>query len=153
MTYMSDQQAASSMQFVYKAQIVEDPFGGLLITFDDVPEVVSFGRNRDEVMEDASEALGLALRGYLVRGANLPVPRAVEGIDVAVNPVDAIKIAVINRFHATGITKTELARRIGKSEGEARRILDPDHPSKITAMQAAIRAMGQTIVISVMQAA
>jgi antitoxin HicB len=61
--------------------------------------------------------------------------------------------AVIESFRKSGLTKTEFARRIGKAEGKARRILDPDHPTKLGAMQAALRALGKTLVISVGEAA
>ncbi|WP_442966966.1 hypothetical protein [Rhizobium sp. C4] len=64
-----------------------------------------------------------------------------------------MKLAVISAFRTSGLTKTELARRLGKQEAEARRILDPDHATKIATMQDAMRALGKTIVVSVMEAA
>jgi antitoxin HicB len=64
-------------------------------------------------------------------------------------PADAMKLAVIEAFRSEGITKTELARRIGKRETEARRILDPDHPSKVETLQEALTSMRKSLVISV----
>ena len=72
---------------------------------------------------------------------------------VALDPADAVKIAVIDRFRKSGLSKSELARRLGRAEGEARRILDPDHPSKIGVMQEALNALGETIVVSTMDLA
>ncbi len=48
---------------------------------------------------------------------------------------DAIKLAVIEAFNEANILKRELARRHGKTENEARRILDPDHHSKLGQLQ------------------
>jgi antitoxin HicB len=72
---------------------------------------------------------------------------------VDIDALDAIKLAVIMTFRQAGISKSELARRLGKAESEARRILDPHHPTKLGAMQDALRVMGRTIVISVKEAA
>lgn len=66
---------------------------------------------------------------------------------------DAIKLAVIEAFNEANISKRELARRLGKTESEARRILDPDHRSKLGQQQDAMQALGKTIVVSVLEAA
>jgi antitoxin HicB len=47
------------------------------------------------------------------------------------------------------MTKTELARRLGKDEKEVRRILDPMHPTKLTAMKEALAALGRRLVVGV----
>lgn len=139
------------MEFAYWAHLEPDPDGGFTVTFPDVPDAITHGFTREEALANASEALGLALRGYLADGEAIPAPASKTGVPVAVDPSDAIKIAVIHRFLEANISKSELARRMAKSEGEARRILDPDYPSKIGAMQEALKALGQTIVISTME--
>ena len=141
------------MNLVYRATLTTDPDGGFIATFADVPDAITHGETRENALANAAEALGLALRGYLADGEALPEPKSREGIMVAVEPSDAVKIAVIDRFQRSDISKSELARRIGRTEGEARRILDPDYPSKIGTMQEALKAMGQTIVVSTMELA
>lgn len=141
------------MQLVFRADLTPDPDGGVLVTFPDVPSAITHGDTREEALANAVEALGLALRGYLADGEPLPEPLAEAGVPVPVDPIDAAKVAVIDRFRKLGISKTELARRLGKAEGEARRILDPDHPSKIGPLQDALKAMGQTFVMSTMELA
>lgn len=141
------------MEFQYLANVDADPDGGYLVTFADVPEAVTHGVDMNDAMRSASEALGLALRGYLVEGRELPHPAATEGVPVSVDAEDALKLAVIIAFNEAKISKTELARRLHKTETEARRILDPDHGTKLGQMQDALRALGKTIVISVREAA
>ncbi len=102
----------------------------------------------------AEEALGLALLSYPERGLPLPKPRAggKKLVAVGVAPDVAAKLAVLESFLAAGISKSELARRIGKDEKEVRRILDPKHATKLPALIAALRALGKRLVVGVTEA-
>ena len=141
--------------YVYRAHFEPgDRRGNIVVTFPDVPEVVTQGRGEADARAMAEEALGLALLTYLARGKSLPKPRA-RGrglVDIAVAPDVAAKLAVLESFAAAGITKSELARRIGKDEKEVRRILDPKHPTKLPALNAALRALGKRLVVGVIEA-
>ena len=131
-----------------------DRRGNVVVTFPDVPEVVTQGRGEADARIMAEEALGLVLLTYLERGMPLPKPRA-KGrklIEISVAPDVAAKLAVLEAFRAAGITKSELARRIGKDEKEVRRILDPKHATKLPALTAALRALGKRLVVGVMEA-
>lgn len=143
------------MDYAFRADIRPDPDGGYLVTFPDVPEAITQGDDLTDARRSAAEALGLALRGYLARGKPLPRPDARGGelVEVPVEAGDAMKLAVIEAFQAARITKTELARRLGKGENEARRILNPDHPTRLDALTAALEALGKRIVVSVKDAA
>jgi antitoxin HicB len=141
--------------YAYRAQFEPgERRGNIVVSFPDVLEAVTQGRGEADARSMAEEALGLVLLSYLQRGKALPKPRA-KGrglIDVAVAPDVAAKLAVLEAFTAAGITKSELARRIGKDEKEVRRILDPKHPTKLPALTAALRALGKRLVVGVMEA-
>ncbi|MEX0405399.1 type II toxin-antitoxin system HicB family antitoxin [Aquibium sp. LZ166] len=143
------------MEYVYRARIETDPEGGFLVTFPDVPEAITSGNTTEEARANAVEALGLALRGIVAMDRRLPQPVAGSTalVPIAVDPATALKLAVIDAFRDSGLTKSELARRIGRAENEARRILDPDHPSKLPLLRAALSAFGKDIVVSVRDAA
>jgi len=142
------------MNYAYQANFEPDPDGGLLVTFPDVPEAITSGANDADALCNAVEALGLALRGIAAQGRPLPRPRRHKDLrSVFVSPDEALKLAVVEAFRASGISKSELARRIGRSENEARRILDPDHATGLPLMKAALSALGKTVVVSVRDAA
>jgi antitoxin HicB len=141
--------------YAYRAQFeAGDRRGNVVVTFPDVPEAVTQGRSQADARAMAEEALGLALLSYLVRGKPLPKPRAKgrDLVDISVAPDAAAKLAVLESFAAAGITKSELARRIGKDEKEVRRILDPKHSTKLPALTAALRALGKRLVVGVTEA-
>ncbi|GAA5665174.1 type II toxin-antitoxin system HicB family antitoxin [Brucella intermedia] len=120
--------------------------GGFVVTFPDVPEAITEGDDMADAREQAADALGVALLTYLEMGRSLPEAKA-KGELVWPDAEVATKIAVIETFRASGLSRTELARRLGKDEKEARRLLDPDTATKLPLMTAALAAMGQKLVI------
>jgi antitoxin HicB len=137
--------------FMYSALIEPGDEDGLVVSFPDVPEAITQGDDLDDAIAMAEEALGLALLTYPERG--LPLPRAKtkgkEFIAIAPEPDVAAKLAVLEAFRAAEISKSELARRLGKDEKEVRRILDPAHATKLRPLTEALRALGQRLVIGV----
>ncbi len=141
--------------FAYRAQFEPgDRKGIIVVSFPDVPEAITQGHGEADARTIAEEALGLALLSYLQRGRPLPKPRAKDRnlVEIAVAPDVAAKLAVLESFAAAGISKSELARRIGKDEKEARRILDPKHSTKLPTLTAALRALGKRLVVGVTEA-
>jgi antitoxin HicB len=140
--------------FVYSALIEKGDRRGLVVSFPDVPEAITQGDDEKDALVMAEEALGLALLTYPERGLRLPRPKARRGlVPIAVAPDVAAKLAVLEAFGESGISKVELARRIGKDEKEVRRILDPKHPTKLPALTETLRALGKQLVIAVNEAA
>lgn len=138
--------------YAYRAQFEPGAKrGNIVVSFADVPEAVTQGRGLADARAMAEESLGLVLLNYLERGKDLPKPRA-RGrnlVEVSVAPDVAAKLAVLEAFASAGISKTELARRVGKDEKEVRRILDPKHPTKLPALTAALRVLGKRLVVGV----
>ncbi|HKH33944.1 MAG TPA: type II toxin-antitoxin system HicB family antitoxin [Beijerinckiaceae bacterium] len=141
--------------YMYDARIEPGDEGGEVVTFPDVPEAVTEGNDRGEALSMAADALGVALLTYARQGRALP-ERRVRGrglVPVAIEPDVAAKLAVMEAFSRARITKTELAARLGKDEREVRRILDPKHPTKLPALQAALTALGRRLIVGVEEAA
>lgn len=125
----------------------------VVVTFPDVPEAVTEGDGLADARRSATDALGLVLLQYLRLGRPLPKAEADCGDWIAVEADVAAKLAVIETFLASGLTKSELARRLDKDEKEVRRILDPRHPTKLGPLTAALAAMGRRLVVGITDAA
>lgn len=135
------------MQLTYQVQLKPDPDGGFLATFPDVPEAIAGGLTESETLDEAAKALFQGLLSYPERGMRLPAPREKTGRPVNLPAQQAVKLAVLDSFIESGISKSELARRIGRGETEARRILDPDHGTKLALLEEALAAMGKQLSI------
>jgi antitoxin HicB len=141
--------------FVFHAVFEPGAKRGIVVSFPDVPEAITQGADEAGAYAMAEEALGLALLSYAVRGLPLPKAKAHGGklVPVAVAADVAAKLAVLQAFAEAGISKAELARRLGKDEKEVRRILDPRHPTKLPTLTEALRALGKRLVVAVEKAA
>ncbi len=141
--------------FVYAARFEPGDTSGMVVSFPDVPEAITQGEEQADATKQAQAALGLALLTYPRRGLAVP-PAKAKGrglVAIAVEPEVAAKIAVLEAFKRSGISKSELGRRIGKDEKEVRRILDPRHNTKLATLTEALRELGQQLVIGVQTAA
>lgn len=127
--------------FTYPVVLAEDEAdGGFVVTFPDVPEAITQG-------EDVADALEEAVAGRIRRGDEIPVPsQPDDGQPVVPVPAQtAAKAALYLALEEAGLSKVELAARLGCDEKEVRRLLDPRHPSKLPRIQAALAALGKRL--------
>ncbi len=137
------------MQYVAKFEADED---AILVTFPDVPEAITGGSNKSEALKNAQEALELALLNYVFANESLPKAKTKAGKNYHIIYVSAqiqAKIAFITAFKQSGLTRVALAKKLGKAENEVRRMLDPYHASKLSALEAGLFALGKRLVIGV----
>ena len=139
------------MLYAYHCDLTPDGDGGLVATFPDVPEAITGGADRAEALAMAGDALVTALAGYVHEKREIPSPgAAAEGRElVAVPTVAAAKLALYSAMRAQGITKVELARRLGVSEAAVRKLANPDHRSHVSQVEKALRAVGRSIRVEV----
>ena len=144
----------SMRTYLFRARFEPGDERGVVVTFPDLPEAITQGDDDADARAMAEEVLGLALLARLRRGEPLPEPKARGGdlVEIGVTPTVAAKLAVVEAFRASGLTQAELAARLGKDPREVRRILDPNHATKLPALDAALKAMGRRLVMGVMAA-
>jgi antitoxin HicB len=138
-------------KFAFAAHMEPGVRKRVVVTFPDVPEAVTEGRDEAEARAMAEEALGLALLTYPLRGLPLPKPRPGGKKLVSISPAPDVtaKLALLDAVRAAGMNKADFARLIGKDVREARRILDPRHPTKLPTLTEALARLGKRLVITV----
>jgi antitoxin HicB len=135
---------------IYAARLEPDG-DGFVVSFPDVPEAITGGATEVEAIANAIDALEVALLTYAKDGRTLPKARPLRRGEKGVAPSAATtaKLAFIEAFHASGLTRVVLADRLGKAEGEVRRMLDPYHATKLPALEAGLAALGKRLVVTV----
>ena len=140
------------LRFAYAVKLTPDRRdGGYVITCRDIPEVITQGESTDEALAEAAGALQAAIEGRMEDGLDIPAPSSPKrGERLATTPITtALKAAVYIALRDSAISKSEFARRMHVNEKEARRMLDPRHPTKVPTLERALAALGRRAEIEV----
>lgn len=135
-------------QFTYAVKLTPDKRdGGYVVTCRDLPEAITQGESVQDALSEAADALEEAIAGRIDDGRDIPMPTAAKRGEKAVSvpPSMALKAAVYLAVRDAGISNSELARRLHLDEKEARRILDPHHPTKLPRIEAALAVLGRHV--------
>ncbi len=138
----------SARQFTYAVRLTADKDdGGYVVTCRDLPETVTQGETIEEALAEAADALEEVIAARIDDGREIPTPSPAKRGEraVSVPPSMALKAAVYLAVQQAGISNSELARRMKLDEKEARRILDPHHPTKLPRIEAALPVLGRHI--------
>jgi antitoxin HicB len=114
-----------------------------------LPEAIAAGATEADALREMREAIVAAVRGRMKDGMHL-VPPASQGAGqrVALPTRLAAKAAVYSAWRASGLSKVALGEKIGRSETEVRRLLDPDYGTKLDQLGEAADALGGRLSIA-----
>lgn len=121
----------------------------LFVTFPDIPEAFTQGRDRTEALKAAREVLEMAMDIYFDERRPVPPPskpRRGQPV-IEVPPSLAAKILLLNEMLRQKVRPVELARRIGTTKQEINRLTDLKHPTKIDRIDVALRALGKRLIV------
>lgn len=140
------------LRFTYPVKLTRDrKDGGYVVTCRDLPEAITQGDSLKAALAEAKGALQAAIEGRIDDGLGIPAPsRPARGERIVATPITtALKAAVHVAMSEQQVSKSELARRMRVHEKEARRMLDPKHPTKVPALERALAALGLRAEIAV----
>jgi antitoxin HicB len=127
-----------------------------IITFPDFGWGVSNGKGEEDSLSMARDLLLTLVRGEILEGRALPVARKYRGRayrTITLSALDSAKIELYQAIRASGLSKGKLATRLGISEAELNRLLDLRYKSRFNQIEAAFRALGKRVVVTVEDAA
>ncbi len=140
------------MRYAYPYVVTAEPEGGFSISFPDVPEAISQGDTEEEVRIMATDALVSALSFYADAAEPLPRPSAAQGRPTAYVPsLVAAKLALHDAMVSGRVSNVVLAHRLDINEKAVRRLRDPLYRSHIESVEAALHALGRTLVVDVFE--
>ena len=130
--------------------------GGYVVTFPDFGYGVTQGETDQEAMEMAQDLLMLTIADYMREGRQLPVPARRRGSRFRPVPLPALQTAKVDlyaAFLASGLKKSEFARRIGIPRTHIERLFSLRHHSRLDQIEAALAALGKRLHIDTRDAA
>jgi antitoxin HicB len=130
--------------------VIEESDGAFVVTFPDFGWGVTDGATIEEALEMAKDALETMVSGAIEQGWAIPEPSPANGRPlVRLSPSSAAKVGLYMAWFASGISKSELARRLRQHVPQVRRLFDPQHHSRLDQIQEALNALGKSLDVRV----
>ena len=128
---------------------------GFVVDLPDFPEAYTQGETVEEALAAAADCLRVVVEGRMRDGTELPPPTTtLEGAHpVAIPPLLAAKAALYQSMREQGVSNATLAERLSCDEKEVRRMVDRRHPTRLSRLDTALRALGRRLVVDVRDAA
>ena len=135
----------------YPVVLVPDDNNTVLVTFPDFPEAVTYGDDENEALLNAADCLRAVIAARIEDREDIPAPsRPAKGQRVVcLSALVASKVAVYQAMRTQGVTKAELARRLGQNPRQVDRLLDVTHASRHDQLDRALDVLGKRLEIRV----
>jgi len=136
-------------RFEYAVSLAAAEEGGFVVACRDLPQLVTQGDDLAHALSEAADAMDEVFASYMQAGLDFPTPsKAHKGESLVAPPAETrAKAALYVAMREAGITKVELAKRLGVDEKEVRRLLDPHYGSKLPRIAQAISLLGRHLVV------
>jgi antitoxin HicB len=137
-------------RFEYPVALKAEKGSAFTVTFPDLPEAITSGKDRADALNQAADCLEEAIAGRIADELDIPVPSTPKRRQsvVAVPAPMAAKAALCLAMRDSKITRTEFARRLMCDEKEVRRMLDPRHATKLATIARALQILGKRLIIA-----
>jgi antitoxin HicB len=135
----------------YRVKLEPDD-GTLLVTCPVLPEVTTFGENVSKAEEAALGAIEEAIAARISYGDPLPRGDAKAGrneVLVRLPILTSLKALLYITLRESGLTRAELARRLGWQRERVDRLFRLDHASKLDNLEAAFLALQRELDVEV----
>jgi antitoxin HicB len=121
----------------------------ILVTFPDIPEAVTQGRDRTEALKAARDVLETAMDVYFDERRPVPAPSQPKRGQLVVEVPASLsaKILLLNEMLHQNVRPADLARRIGTSPQVVNRLTNIRHTSQIDGIDTALRALGKRLIV------
>jgi antitoxin HicB len=133
----------------YWVDLTPDDNGTLLVTSPAFPEVTTFGEDEEAARRAAVSAIEEAIAARISDGDPVPLGRKGSGTPVLMPTMTTLKVLLYDALRKTGVSRAELARRLGWHREQVDRLFRLDHASRLDQLDAAFRALQRTIDVEI----
>ncbi len=130
--------------------------GGFVISFPDFGWGVSQGETEAEAREMAAALLQTLVQEHIRKAEAIPRPAKPRGRKfrpIRLSALQSAKAELYLAFRASGLRKTDLARRLGIPKTTVDRLFDLENHSRLDQIEAAFAVLGKRIALEVQDAA
>ena len=132
----------------YRLVLESDDNGTWLVTAPAFPELTTFADNEDDASRVATLALEEAIAARIARGMDIPSPDfepekilSAQWAEPSLQTI--IKVALYAAQRDEGMSRAEMARRLGWGREQVDRLFRIDHASRLDQLQAGFEVLGR----------
>ena len=136
--------------FEYPVELEPDDNDTIMASVPDVPGVHSYGKDEADAIDHVREALIVMLSAVMDDNEDIPTPGKVGRGKAAVTlpTLVASKLMIYNAMKDQGVTRSELARRLGgKNPTHITRLLNVLHQSRHDQIDEALAVLDRRLVV------
>jgi antitoxin HicB len=142
----------------YPIKLTPDDNDTFLVTCPELPEVTTFGKTEEEIQRAATGAIEEAIAARISYRDALPPPVPARKTGrrsrfVKLPALTALKAQLYIVLRESGITRAELARRLGWHREQVDRLFRLDHASRLDRLEAAFNALQRQLDVRLLDAA
>ena len=128
----------------YPVELTPDDNDTVMVTFPDLPEVVSFGDDNADALARAVDALETMLASYIIDRKDIPEPsKSRRKLSVSPSLLGQLKVAVYQAMRAREWRKADLAKAMALNPRQIDRLLDLRHNSTVVQLEQAFIVCGK----------
>ena len=139
----------------FRLKLEPDDNGTVLVTSPDLP-IATFGADEGEALRQARAAIHVLMESMISARDAVPIPSCEVEIGEAYHAVDLqteMKLRLHNALLAAGLTRADLQRSLGWQRESIDRLFRLDHNSRLDQLEAAFKALGKGVMVSLSDAA
>ena len=137
----------------YRIELTPDDNDTFLVTCPALPGVVTYGETVEAARHHAVDAIETIIASMMAHGEDVPLDTGHGGVTVCLPILTRLKVTLYRELRCAGITRAELARRLGWNRESVDRLFRLDHRSRLEQIEAAFGALGQVLEVEVRRAA
>ena len=137
------------MRFIYPARLHRTAPDEVVLSFRDLPECLTCGRNDAEALTEAADALEETIAGRIIDGDPIPAPSARRTGEhrVAVPPTMAAKAALVLAFRDSGLVAACVCPASRCRRQGCPPHVGPRHATAANRLHKALRLLGRELVV------
>ncbi len=135
----------------YAIRFEEDDGPGVAVFCRDLPQLNSYGDDREHAISEALDAIESTLSLYVDERRVIPTASAPLDDEHVIHlpAVTVAKIALWNTMMERDMRKADLCRLLGVHQAQGDRLVDFLHTSKMEQLENALAALGKRLSVSV----
>ena len=139
--------------FLYPVNLIKED-DVVRVLFPDWNNTETFGSTSEEALTMAKDLLETMASSAVEGGREIPTPSATKGRPmVGLSIISAAKAGLYLTMKQAGLSKAELARRLGWHPPQVQRLMDLRHNSRMDQLEQAISVLGKQLFVEIGDAA